>query len=300
MPTSSHDQTPDPEPKPNRVAARIAANNWRRSTKVRERLLRVAGLHERGLDQDTIGRRLGVSRSTISRDLRRLEVLWRQEYAKIASAERLRSLAVHRATDDVCLAFIERHHKDDDRIADVNATMRTLTASMREKRYLLKDAPRPHPHDYWGYADSDTPLRARVALEEQYEPPANAILGLISNEDDPPDDDPKLAALHELHGELEDLALAIDDDPGSAAVGPIFDRVRRRLKSIRSDRDLNGSSGGTSDPPDPSIAAGPHYKLPEDSDVGGGWPAEGPPLPDPTGPWDHAAEPGAPPPGADW
>ena len=160
------------------------------------------------------------------------------------------------------MAFIERHHKDDDRIADVNATMRTLTASMREKRYLLKDAPRPHPHDYWGYADSDTPLRARVALEEQYEPPANAILGLISNEDDPPDDDPKLAALHELHGELEDLALAIDDDPGSAAVGPIFDRVRRRLKSIRSDRDLNGSSGGTSDPPDPSIAAGAPLQTP--------------------------------------
>ena len=250
MPTSNHDQTPDPEPKPNPIAARIAANNWRRSAKVRERLLRVAGLHERGLDQETIGRRLAVSRSTISRDLRRLELLWRQEYAKIASAERLRSLATHRATDDLCLGFIERHHKDDDRIADVNATVRTLTASMGEKRHLLADAPRPHPHDYWGYENLGAPLRTRVALEEQYEPPANAISGLIHYEDDPPDDDDELTKRHEMTSDAEDILTAFDGeaDPDPDTVRPILDRMRSRL---------DDASGGASDPPDSSTAATP-------------------------------------------
>ncbi|MCY3920441.1 MAG: helix-turn-helix domain-containing protein [Chloroflexi bacterium] len=182
MTTSTADQRPSSKlrhaPEPTPIAARVAANRWRNSLSVRERLMKVAGLRQRGLSQTAIAGRLGVSEATISRDLRRLELLWRQEHAHLGNAERLRSLASLREAERHCWQLIEKHEGDAERIAMLNGVRSNLTAIQREIRALLEHVRPPHPHDYWGYETIASPLRSLDALEERHEPPARVIVGL--------------------------------------------------------------------------------------------------------------------------
>ena len=129
----------------------IPSHNWRRSPRIRERLLKVAGLRQRGLNQTQIANRLNVSCPTVSRDLQRLDLLWRQEHTHLANTERLRSLAALREAEHLCWALIERHHRDIDRLADVAACTRNLIAIQREIRQLLATVRPPQANDYWGF-----------------------------------------------------------------------------------------------------------------------------------------------------
>ena len=120
MTTSTLDRSPHPDPHPDPaaapeptfVAARVAANRWRNSPRIRERLMQVAGLRQRGLNQAAIAGRLHVSAATISRDLRRLDLLWRQEHEHLANAERLQSLAGLREAARSCWRVIEKCQDD--------------------------------------------------------------------------------------------------------------------------------------------------------------------------------------------
>ena len=169
MPPENPAPTPSPTP-----SNAWPTHNWRNSPRIRERLLKVAGLRQRGLNQGQIGVRLRVSRSTISRDLRRLDLLWRQEHTHLANAERLRALAALRETEHLCWALIERHHKDADHLADVTSLARTLIATQREIRQLLADVPRPHRDDLWGHW-RDTRLDRYVAYPDTNRPPATRV-----------------------------------------------------------------------------------------------------------------------------
>ena len=165
----------DPAP-----ARSLPSHNWRRSPRIRERLLRVAGLRQRGHNQAQIAARLGVSRPTISRDLQRLELLWRQEHTHLANAERLRSLATLRETERLCWSLIDQHHTDIDRLPDVTAAARNLIAAQREIRHLLADVRAPQPNDYWGFDTLHRRQHDLLPLTDTHQP----------NPDDLPDPNP--------------------------------------------------------------------------------------------------------------
>ena len=252
MTTSTPDRSPHPDPHPDPapapaptlVAARVAANRWRNSPRIRERLMQVAGLRQRGLSQAAIAGRLHVSAATISRDLRRLDLLWRQEHEHLANAERLQSLAGLREAARSCWRVIEKCQDDDDRTVELNAAVRSLTAIWGEIRQLLKHVRPPHPDDYWGYEAPRSPLRSRDALEERYEPPAKVVAGLLPYEDDPPDDDPKLADERILLRDLEELREAIEDGDDPATQKRLLESVSSGVAgtSEADDEDGGGSS----------------------------------------------------------
>ena len=149
-------------------------NSWRASHSIRERMLRVAGLRQRGLGPANIAAQLGVSPSTVSRDLHRLDILWRQEYTHLANAERLRSLATLRESERLCWSLINRHQDDDDHLAGVTAAARTLLAVQREIRQLLGHLPIPHSEHFWGYRHEGPTLLQR--LKDTLEPKPSRIL----------------------------------------------------------------------------------------------------------------------------
>ena len=250
MTTPTHDQSPNsdpspepnPDPEPTPIAARVAANRWRNSAGIRERLVKVAGLRQRGLSQAAIAGRLGVSEATISRDLRRLPLLWRQEHAHFVNAERLRIFAGLREAERLWWEAIGKPQEGRDPVALLNSATGSFTAIAREIRMLLKHVRPPQPDDYWGYEAPRSPLRSRDALEERYEPPAKVVAGLLPYEDDPPDDDPKLAEYRGLDDDLMDLQIAVEAD-----VAP--DALERRLKDIssrvaRMRQEQDGDAGG--------------------------------------------------------
>ncbi len=115
-------------------------NSWRRNPHIRLRMHRVHGLHLRGLANRPIATRLGVSESTVSRDLDRLHTLWLQARKDFADRERLRSLGTIRELDRLLWSKLERHKTDDDPTA-ITRLLRVFIAGQREIRQLLNSAP---------------------------------------------------------------------------------------------------------------------------------------------------------------
>ena len=178
MTTPTHDQSPNsdpspepnPDPEPTPIAARVAANRWRNSAGIRERLVKVAGLRQRGLSQAAIAGRLGVSEATISRDLRRLPLLWRQEHAHFVNAERLRIFAGLREAERLWWEAIGKPQEGRDPVALLNSATGSFTAIAREIRMLLKHVRPPQPDDYWGYEAPRSPCARAMRWKNAMSP----------------------------------------------------------------------------------------------------------------------------------
>ncbi len=245
MTTATPDHPPNPEPapepKPTLIAERVAANRWRNSAQIRERLVKVAGLRQRGLSQAAIAGRLGVSEATISRDLRRLPLLWRQEHAHFVNAERLRIFAGLREAERLWWEAIEKPQDGRDPVALLKSATGSFAAIAREIRTLLKHAPPPQPEDYWGYSAIGRPPRDRVALEERYKPADKRVLGLLPYDDDPPDDDnPEQFKRYRAASSATLLSIAIEDGAGSALTDDLIESVISDLADARAEEAKEG------------------------------------------------------------
>ena len=196
----------------------IPSHNWRRSPRIRERLLKVAGLRQRGLNQTQIANRLNVSCPTVSRDLQRLDLLWRQEHTHLANAERLRSLAALREAEHLCWALIERHHRDIDRLADVAACTRNLIAIQREIRQLLATVRPPQANDYWGFPTPYVPSHIPPTPYQDNTQPLPRKPVVIASDDEDPGVIAEVARLTD--DELRDFGLSDADIREIRRAGP--------------------------------------------------------------------------------
>lgn len=249
MTTLTDDRSPNsesnPEPAPTPIAERVAANRWRNSTRIRERLMRVAGLRQRGLSQAAIAGRLGVSEATVSRDTRRLHLLWRQEYTHVANEQRLRLLAGLREAERHCWRVMDTFQDDPERISQLSAVRSNLTAIQREIRMLLDHARAPLAEDYWGYSAVGDPPSYRVALEERDKPADKRVLGLIPYEGDWIDEDnPEQVQRRKAAGDALTLAIAIEDEAGPELTDGLLDSLTNDLAGLKPEQ--GGDGGGAS------------------------------------------------------
>ena len=186
-------------------------NSWRASHSIRERMLRVAGLRQRGLGPANIAAQLGVSPSTVSRDLHRLTSCGaRNTHTSPTPNDSARSPPL-RESERLCWSLINRHQDDDDHLAGVTAAARTLLAVQREIRQLLGHLPIPHSEHFWGYRHEGPTLLQR--LKDTLEPKPSRILH-------PGDLDRDYAA----HLEAERRG---DDETLSDPIHPQLDRLLR-------------------------------------------------------------------------
>ncbi len=121
------------------------SNSWRHNSETRERLLRVYGLHVRGLTHAVIAALLRVSERTVARDLDRLHTLWQEQRRDFLDRERLRCLGSLREIDRLLWTKLDAH-KADENPTNLTRLLRVFLNGQREARRLLAAAePPPDP-----------------------------------------------------------------------------------------------------------------------------------------------------------
>ncbi len=147
MPTPSDDQPYALLP--------LASRKWRTAPHVQDRLGTVADLRQRGLSQLDIAGQLGVSASTISRDLSRLDLVERHQHDEVIYTEHLQSLVSLSEVEQACWAILYRYRDDPDHAAKIAAAAETIVNARKESRLVIAAARDPYAAGFDDHDDDD-------------------------------------------------------------------------------------------------------------------------------------------------
>ena len=107
-------------------------------------MLRVYGLHVRGLTHAVIAARLRVSERTVARDLDRLHTLWQEQRRDFLDRERLRCLGSLREIDRLLWTKLDAH-KADENPTNLTRLLRVFLSGREARRLLAAAEPPPNP-----------------------------------------------------------------------------------------------------------------------------------------------------------